>query len=161
MDEEYKMDQMEQQWLGRAVRWCAQGEQCSPTVRGKLREWGATATAVEHIVAYLVENGYVDDGRYAALYCDSKVRLQHWGRVKIAAQLRAKGLDKVIVDEALAGIDEEEYLEVLHEATEKKWLSLNESDPRRRRAKMMSFLAGRGYTMEEINQALKEMNAEY
>lgn len=160
MDENGQMNEMEQRWLERAVRYCAQGEQCTAGVRSKLREWGATATASERIVAYLTDNGYVDDQRYAGLYCDSKVRLQHWGRVKIAAQMRAKGLDKSTIDEALAGIDEEEYTRVLHEVTDKKWRTLHESDPRKRRAKMMAFLAGRGYTMTEIDDAIKHLTTE-
>lgn len=155
MDEEMQLAEMEQRWRARAVRYCAAGEQCSAAVRDKLADWGATASATERIMRYLIENQYVDDGRYCHLYCDSKVRLQKWGRVKIAASLRAKRLEASAIDEAIDAIDEEEYQSMLLGVAQSKWDSLTESDPRKRQAKLLAFLAQRGFTRGEALAALR------
>ena len=65
-----------------------------------------------------------------------------------------KQIDSAIIDEALAGIDEEKYRETLIKLAESKLNTLKEEDPHKRQAKLMSFLASHGFTPEEVGKLI-------
>ncbi|MBQ9418642.1 MAG: RecX family transcriptional regulator [Bacteroidales bacterium] len=138
-------------FLDKARRYCAYAEQCESAVRQKLASWGATANESSSIIEQLRAERYLDDERYARAYCESKLLHQHWGRMKVAYQLRIKQLPREVIDGALNAIDEDAYLQMLQEVAARKRKELGE-DPQADR-KLISFLAARGFTASEINQA--------
>ena len=86
---------------------CARQEMCSADVRRKaLRTFEGDADRADALVRSLVENGYVDDARYAAAFAREKSRLTGWGPVKITFQLRGKGLSEEAIRQALQEVDE-------------------------------------------------------
>ena len=85
---------------------CARQEMCSADVRRKaLRSFEGDADRADALVRSLVENGYVDDARYAAAFAREKSRLTGWGPVKITFQLRGKGLSEEAIRQALQEVD--------------------------------------------------------
>ncbi len=140
--------------LARARAWCAAAEQCSSAAADKLRTWGADADVAADIVARLVDEGYIDDDRYASAYCESKMLRAGWGRLKVLHQLRLKHLPHEVVTKAIAAVDDEVYMARLEETARKKAQSLNTTDPATLRHKVTAFLAQRGYTLDEINETL-------
>ena len=98
--------------------------------------------------------------RYARAYCESKVLHQHWGRQKVLYQLRLKRLPREAIEEGMAAVDEEQYMEMLRETAEKKQRELSwksEAGSVEVRRKMMAFLASRGFTMSEINEVITKI----
>ena len=83
---------LRQKLMERARHSCALEEQCRSAVRQKLERWGATAADAAAMVERLVDEGYIDERRYARRYVESKVGAQRWGRRKVAAQLALKGV---------------------------------------------------------------------
>lgn len=139
--------------LDRARRYCALDEQCESSVRQKLIVWGAHPTDVDPIVGTLRAEGYLDDMRYARAYCESKMLGQHWSRQKTIYQLRLKHLPKEAIDSGLAAVSDESYMEMLRALAAKRTAELAESDAIDADRKLVSFLLGRGFTMDEINKA--------
>ena len=121
MEEESRNSQAYKAQLERARRWCAAEERCESGVREKLAAWGAGSGDADGIVASLTEEGYLDDGRYARAYCESKVLRQHWGRQKVCYQLRLKRLPREAIEAGMAAVDDERYMEMLREVAERKW----------------------------------------
>ena len=168
MDEGCRNSQAYKAQLERARRWCAAEERCESGVREKLAAWGTGRADADDIIASLVEEGYLDDVRYARDYCESKVLHQHWGRQKVCYQLRLKRLSREAIEEGMAAVDEERYMEMLREVAEKKWeaesgkrsVGSGESGVESRewvtdvKRKVMAFLASRGFTMSEINETI-------
>ncbi|MBQ0015717.1 MAG: regulatory protein RecX [Bacteroidales bacterium] len=132
----------------KAARYCAVEDRCSQTVRRKLREWGATPDEEREIVDYLIAECFVDDMRYARTYCGSKLRYQHWGRIKVAYQLRINGIDSAVAREVVQEVmTDEEYVEIMRRVADTKWASLR-VDVATRRVKVISFLVSRGYELD-------------
>lgn len=159
MEEESRNSQAYKAQLERARRWCAAEERCESGVREKLAAWGAGSGDADGIVASLTEEGYLDDGRYARAYCESKVLRQHWGRQKVCYQLRLKRLPREAIEAGMAAVDDERYMEMLREVAERKWHEESakrggESDEWEVKRRVMSFLASRGFTMSEINETI-------
>ena len=140
--------------LDRARRYCALSEQCESGVRQKLIVWGASPDMVAPIINRLRAEDYLDDERYARIYCESKIVQQHWGRQKVLYQLRLKHLPKGAIDKGMAAVSEEVYMHVLSEVAERKRAELGgiEADSR----KLMSFLASRGFSLNEINKVINQ-----
>ena len=164
MAEEFRKSQSYKAQLDKARCWCAAEERCESGVREKLVAWGAGADDADEIVAALREEGYLDDVRYARAYCESKVLHQHWGRQKVLYQLRLKRLPREAIEEGMAAVDEEQYMEMLEETAARKLRELGgkceagsgELGVTEKR-KMMAFLASRGFTMSEINEVITKI----
>ena len=154
MPEVFVFSESERAFVSKAEQYCVQGEQCRSAVFDKLKAWGADEELAQKVTDYLEEEGFIDERRYCRLYCESKLRLQKWGRVKIAYNLRMKRIGNELIEEALRELDEEQYFDTLRQLAENKRRSLHESDPRKLNAKLVSFLASHGFTMNEILECL-------
>ncbi len=157
MSHVHKFTESEQAYVSKAEQYCATNEQCRSAVRDKLRTWGADKDLTERIVEHLVDNDFINEERYCRIYCDSKISLQKWGRIKIAYQLRSKRIDNKTIEQALKNIDEQIYFETLQKLAEGKAQSINDDDPHKRKTKLMTFLASHGFTAGEIDSALTKI----
>ncbi len=140
-------------FVQRAEHYCAGDEQCISSVRTKLMTWGADRQLIERILQYLVREDFINEQRYAMAYCQTKMRNQKWGRIKLAYQLRSKLLPRNIVDMAVASVDKEEYREVLYELAAAKWTDL-QHDTVKGVNKLAYFLQSHGYDTDEIRDAV-------
>ena len=160
MSDKYKFTDADKAFISKAEQYCATAEQCRTSVKEKLLVWGANREVAGRIVDYLVDNEYIDEARYCRIYCESKLHLQKWGRIKINYMLRNKRIDNRIIANALQEIDAEQYRETLRELAESKLRTLNDEDPAKRRAKLSTFLASHGFEMSEIQTVVQELKLE-
>lgn len=144
-------------FVNRAQSYCAMSEQCVTSVRAKLISWGVERKLIERIITHLVDKGYVNEQRYVMMYCDSKLRLQKWGKVKIGFQLRSKQIPKALIDEGLASIDEEVYRQVLADLALAKWETMKEGDFAKNRQKLVAHLQTKGFSVDEILDVVNEI----
>lgn len=143
--------------LAKAERYCSNEEQCRTSVRKKLCDWGASLDVSGRIVERLCSQGYIDERRYAKTYCESKLRNQKWGRLKVIYQLRSKQIPPKFITEGMTAVGEEEYRAILQGVAEQKWSTYNaEEDLARKKAKLNTFLSSRGYEMQEIQGVLQQ-----
>lgn len=157
MPNEPKFTENELLLISKAEQYCATGEQCRSAVRDKLYAWGANREQVERVVNHLVANDFINEARYCRIYCESKLHLQKWGRIKMSYQLRLKRIDNSVIEEALNNIDAEQYSEALQQLAQTKLRSLNEPDPRKRDAKLMSYLASHGFESDLICNVINNL----
>lgn len=151
------MSEEEMSLLARAERYCANEEQCRTSVRKKLCDWGASLESSGRIVTRLIDQGFIDERRYARAYVSSKLRTQKWGRLKVVYQLRSKQVPPKFITEALAEIPDEEYRNILLDVANMKWNSYDTSETTtKRRSKLVTFLASRGFESPEIQAMLAD-----
>ena len=151
------MSEEEMSLLSRAERYCANEEQCRTSVRKKLCDWGAPVEVSARIVSRLVDQGFIDERRFARSYVSSKLRNQKWGRLKVIYQLRTKQIPPKFITEAIAEVSDEEYHSIMLEVAETKWSSYDAAEEgSKRRSKLVTFLASRGYESTEIQNLLHE-----
>jgi len=133
--------------FSRASAYCSGAERCQSEVADKLVQWGATDDETKRVLSRLEDEGFIDEARYARAYANDKVRFAGWGKQKIRQRLLQKRISHSAIDAALAQINQEEYLAVLHKLTEKKERELRgETDPTVHRAKLLRFLSSRGFS---------------
>lgn len=141
--------------------YCAYQDRSHFEVKNKLFSWGQSAEQVDQLTAYLIENKFLDEGRFAESYVSGKLRIKHWGRIKIRQGLRLKQIPEKIVLLAFKKIDPDEYFEILKKEILKKQKDLsNEKDPWKKKAKVLRYAQSKGFENDLIFDALAEIETE-
>ena len=143
--------------MNRAAALCARSEQAPADIREKLLKWGLSVSTANQVLAQLIEQGYIDEQRFARAFVNDRFRFNGWGRIKIAHQLRLKGIPNEIIDEAMTAIDEEQYRERLMELLRAKWRDVSDREPRAAWAAMMRFAASRGFEAGIAGECVKQV----
>ena len=136
------------------------GTQVTTTqLRRKLQKAGFEADDIELGIDKCTTAGLLDDARYASQFVESRVRRGH-GPARIRQDLAQRGLDRVLVDAALAEHAEPEALEdAALEAARKKFARVDLDDAKVR-AKSLRWLLSRGYSMSQADSALRAVRQE-
>lgn len=123
---------------------CARSEQCRSDIRRKLLSHGVSAGDAEKILDALEDGRFLDEERFARAFVNDKLRFSGWGRLKIRQALRAKFLPSGIVESALRGIDEGEYMDILRKVVASKGRGVDMTDYALR-MKVFRSVAARGF----------------
>ena len=75
-------------------------------VRGRLEQRGIDPSAADAAVSALIEQGVLDDARYARLFVEDKRGLEQWGSERISRTLRDRGIDRELIEQSLAAADD-------------------------------------------------------
>ena len=129
--------------LKKVLRYCAYQDRCTQEVRIKLATFDMPDSEKGKIMKLLVDEGYLDDERYASTFVRSKIHLKKWGVNKIKMSLKMKGINDEIIDDALSEIDHEIYKDELIKVLKAK--KINESDPYKKKAKLAQYAIQKGY----------------
>lgn len=71
-------------------------------LRARLLKAEVPEAESEQVVAELLEFGYLNDARYAQLFTEDKRALEGWGSTRIARALRDRGIERELIEAALA-----------------------------------------------------------
>lgn len=101
--------------LNRAMALCASREYASEDIRLKLYSWGLDTSGTISVMSKLTKENFVNDKRYSEAFVKDKYNQNKWGKVKIAAHLRAKSIPSEFIESALAAIDDKEYRQTIRD----------------------------------------------
>jgi regulatory protein len=101
--------------LAKAMARCSRRELCSEDLRRNLSTWGVDDNDAERIINSLISDNFINESRYATAYVRDKFRYNKWGKIKIAANLRAKKISGDIIRSALESIDASEYINFIRD----------------------------------------------
>lgn len=141
--------------MRKAADYCSMQEHCCSEVEQKLRLWQTEEPMIAGIISRLLNEGFINEKRYASAFARGKFRNLQWGRVKIRFELRQKKIPATIINQALEDLGEEEYMQVLKEIVDKKLKSLG-GRTRGNQLKAMRFAAGKGFEPDLIRKTLQD-----
>ncbi|MCD7848643.1 regulatory protein RecX [uncultured Parabacteroides sp.] len=147
----------EPEMLHRAAAYCSAAERCIQDVEKKIKAAGLTGEESDRIIARLLKERFIDESRFARYFVNDKLRFNKWGRIKISYELQRKGIPADIRAEALAGIDEQEYQDILSSLLKSKKKTTRGKDERDVYTKLLRFAAGRGFEGRDANRCLKQL----
>lgn len=143
--------------LSKAMNLCSTREYAPSEIETKLLTWGISNEAALEIIENLKRDKFIDEYRMAVGFANDKLRFNKWGKVKIKYMLRQKGVSEGAISQALAGITDEEYMQVLRAEIGKKRKSIKDADEYKVRAKIFQFASGRGFEAEVIYKLIGDM----
>ncbi len=139
--------------------YCAFQERTHQEVKMKLHGYGVGWTDISEIVSKLIEEGFLNEERFAAAFVGGKFRIKQWGRKKIEMELKKKQVSDYNIRVALRDeIDPLEYEQTIMKIIEKKWRSIRpESDSNfTKQAKTRAYLFQRGFESNQVGLVLKK-----
>ena len=126
-------------------------------LRDDLQSRGVPDDVAERVLARFVEVGLVNDADYARMWVQSRHRAKGEARTVMRQQLRRKGVDEALIDQALTsvtGADEAERARALVQARMRTMAGLD--DPTRRR-RLSAMLQRRGYSASVAMAVVREV----
>ena len=137
----------------RLERYCAYQERCTHEVLQKIKTIGLEdPKKIKEALLHLESCGFLNNKRFVESYINGKVSIKKWGVIKIKAGLFEKRIDQKLINDGIAKIDECLYEKNLRSLFEKKTEDIPDfTSDYKKKAKIMRFLAAKGYTSEEIN----------
>ena len=111
------------------------------------------AAAIEVVVGELLEQGYLDDDRYAHRFADDRRRLDGWGAERIERRLRVLGVDAELIAAAVADQDPQEEREAALALLRRRFPEPPATPRELERA--LAMLVRKGYELELAHDALR------
>jgi len=113
---------------------------------------------IDTVTGRLAELGYINDEKFAFNWANYR-KSQNKGSELIKNELKAKGIDAETIDAAVRSLyaSKEEEIEHIKQCALKKLKTSAGSDPRDTSRKLLGFLARRGFPLDRIMDALREM----
>ncbi|MCP1675432.1 regulatory protein [Natronocella acetinitrilica] len=135
------------------VRLLARREHASSELRLKLMQRGYADDVIRQALAQLIDRDYLSDQRFVEVFLRHRCE-QGYGPIRLVADMQARGVDDAIYRPFL-------------DALEVDWIALARDQKRRRFgpgkppnrkewARQGRFLAGRGFTAEQVYTVLGE-----
>lgn len=147
----------EQDIFARIARICSRSEECTSDIRKKIKELGADEELLEKILQRLMDEKFVDDGRYVRAYVRDKFRINKWGKVKMRYYLKMKGIPDEIIEAGFEEIDPEEYASLLVKTMKEKAKSIRKTNKFEKMGQLIRFAQGRGFEPELIHRYLNSI----
>lgn len=141
--------------LSKAYRYCAYQERTQAEVRNKLQELELYDDAIEKIIVQLIQEGFVNEERFAKAYASGKFRNLKWGKIKIKQGLKQHGLSEYCIKKGLTEIDGDEYEKTILKLIEKKMPTFKDKNEAISQQKMIKFLIGKGFEADIAVEKVK------
>lgn len=156
-------------WLGEwrhrramdaALRYLGYRSRTRAQMEEYLRGKDFPAKTVTEVAEKLIGYGYLDDRRYAKEYMEGKLRDRSLGRMRIRMALRERGISDDIIEETLAGYDEDAELSQAVACLQKQIRQRQGKSPEIRKKQCYAALARRGFNWETIQRAWNAVETE-
>ena len=135
-----------------AVKLLSRREHSAHEIREKLRQREFDSDEIEQTVEELKAGGWLSDERFAEAYIRMR-QLKGFGPVRIAMELKERGVDELIVESRL-DTNDACWTQVLEQQYQKKYRN-TAIDDYNEKAKRIRFLQYRGFTLDAIYQVVK------
>ena len=153
MKNKYTFDE----FLHKAASYCSVSEHCISEIEIKLTAWDVLPTDREKIIICLKKDGFINEQRFCTAFVKDKFRFNKWGKIKISLALKAKGLSKELIDNAVSLIDEDEYEEMLASILKTKLATISYKDEYEKCGKLFRFAQSRGFESSIIEKVSRKL----
>ncbi|MFF9086474.1 recombination regulator RecX [Streptomyces sp. NPDC014991] len=114
----------------------------------------------DEVLSRFEEVGLIDDGAFADAWVESRHHGRGLARRALARELRTKGVDSALIDEAVAQLDSEQEEATARELVARKLHATRGLDRDKRLRRLAGMLARKGYSegmaLRIVRQALEE-----
>lgn len=142
-----------------ALRLIGYRDRTKSEIRKRLIGSDFPEDVVDEVVNHLTDAELLDDGKFSRDWVKNRSAAKPMGRKRLSWELRSKGVDAPVVEETLAGFDEEAEFQLALEAAGKKIQKADLTDPTLKN-RLGSFLARRGFGWEIIARVVGELISE-
>ncbi|WKX72953.1 recombination regulator RecX [Streptomyces sp. XD-27] len=129
-----------------------------------LRKRGIPEDAAQEVLSRFEDVGLIDDAAFAGAWVESRHHSRGLARRALARELRTKGVDSGVIDEAVGRLDSEQEEYTARELVERKLRTTRGLAPDKRLRRLAGMLARKGYpeglALRVVRRALEEEGAD-
>ena len=129
-------------------------------LRKKMIQKEYEAADADDAIRRLVDNGLLDDAKYAEQYARSKMLSTGASKRRLTQDLYRKGIKGDVATSAIANVIADEEIDtaaVVEQVARKKLTQLGDLEPLVLRRRLFGFLARRGYDLDEIKSVVARL----
>ncbi len=130
-------------------------------IRERLQKEDIPEPVILRTFEFLREYKFIDDEAWSKSFVNDKLMRKPVSSKQLAFGLKQKGVPKAIIEETISTLNAEESDEArAMQAAEKRWPRIlrSESDPRKQKQKLYTFLAAGGFSFDTINEVYKQIS---
>lgn len=145
-----------------AFRFLSRRLHSSQELRTKLIKKRFRKEIIDEVIMGLVNKNFLNDLNFAQSYLNEKISRKREGFNKVKADLIKKGIARNIIAQLIDLVDSNLLEKNAFELARKKlsFLKARETDNKKMRQKLFSFLMSKGYEIDLINIVLNKLNLE-
>ena len=114
----------------------------------------------KEVLDRFVEIDVINDAAFAELLVRSRCNTKKVSRSVMRQQLRQKGVDQEIIDEALLVVTDDDELRMATELVERKARAMSRLDPQVRKRRLFGLLARKGYGTAIALKVINDLDAD-
>lgn len=131
-----------------ALRILAKSAKSKAELVKRFKEKKVSEDLAQKVLERLAKLGYLNDRRLAENVRDRLIHSKPSGKKKIQFELSRRGVAASVQREVLEDYSAELEIESAHNIAIKKWKTLKDQDPVKKRNKLYAFLVRRGFDYE-------------
>lgn len=143
--------------IAKIRRWCAMQERCLVEVKIHALALGLTDKSADKAIETLIEEGFIDEERFAKIYAGSKFRNKNWGRARIIGELKARQIPADVIKKGLAEIEENEYRERIIEMVQHKIAVTDRSNVLLFKHRLAKPAIAKGFEADLVHEIIDEL----
>jgi regulatory protein len=137
--------------------YCSYQERCHLEVNEKLRDFAISDHEKDSIIVHLIEHNFLNEERFASIFCISKFHQKKWGKIRVKNELKARKISDFLIQKSIKELPQDEYQQAFELLAKKQWDSINEKNLLKKRKKFCDYLLRKGWESDLIYEKVKEM----
>jgi regulatory protein len=125
-------------------------------LKEKLEAKGFSSTETEAAVIELTASGLLDDRAFTKSWINYRLA-RPFGFRRIIQELKAKGIDQEMIEQAVAEIEGYNPEAVALGLVQRRWQRLPDIDPLKKKKRVLDFLLRRGFEVEIVMKVIKKL----
>jgi regulatory protein len=157
----YELDEIiladeKQQGYVHALKYLERKSRTRKEIQIRLLQKETSLEVIEDVLVRLSREGLVNDALYAQQWAEQRIKSQRKGKAWVRQELRQKGVDKLLIIEALDGVSPDEEYQSALVIGRKKWNQVK-GEMLDKKRKTGSYLMQRGFSGEQVRKVLNQV----
>ena len=146
-------DNFQKSALNKIINYCNYRDRSTKEIKTKLLDLNYSIEIIDSAISQAIELGIVDNFRFSKSFSRGKNQKNRWGKIKIAYELKNKGLNNKEITFGLESIEEKTYYKILMKSIEVYKRKSKNFD----KNKLIKHLINKGYETSLVISTIKKL----
>ena len=146
-------DNFQKSALNKIINYCNYRDRSTKEIKTKLLDLNYSIEIIDSAISQAIELGIVDNFRFSKSFSRGKNQKNRWGKIKIAYELKNKGLNNKEITFGLESIEEKTYFKILMKSIE----VYKRKSKNFEKNKLIKHLINKGYETALVISTIKKL----
>ena len=147
-------DNFQKSALNKIINYCNYRDRSTKEIKIKLLDLNYSIEIIDSAISQAIELKIVDNFRFSKSFSRGKNQKNRWGKIKIAYELKNKGLNNKEITFGLESIGEKSYYKILMKSIE----VYKRKSKNFEKNKLIKHLINKGYEASLVITTIKKLN---